>query len=110
MGEVTFEGGNRRLTVDQTELLTLLLCLRDERPNVDTIATSLDGNRKSVQNRVSALRSKLGLGSDGKDLLPAGDVGRGSDGRYRLSPLMMTDVDLLEHRYQASLASPRRMP
>ena len=73
-------------------------------PNVDTVATWLDlSNRKTLQNRVSSLRSKLGLGSDGKDLLPAGDVGRGSDGRYRLSAWMMTDVDLLEHRYQASL-------
>ena len=104
MGEVTVEGGTGRWTADQTELLALLLCLRQERPNVDTVATWLDlSNRKTLQNRVSALRSKLGLGSDGKDLLPAGDVGRGSDGRYRLSSWMMTDVDLLEHRYQASL-------
>jgi nucleoid-associated protein YgaU len=104
MGEVTVEGGTGRWTADQTELLTLLVCLRQERPNVDTVATWLDlSNRKTLQNRVSSLRSKLGLGSDGKDLLPSGDVGRGSDGRYRLSTWMMTDVDLLEHRYQASL-------
>src|SRR5262249_1778380 len=70
MGEVTIEGGTGRWTADQTELLALLLCLRQERPNVDTVATWLDlSNRKTLQNRVSALRSKLGLGSDGKDLL-----------------------------------------
>ena len=49
MGEVTVEGGTGRWTADQTELLTLLLCLRHERPNVDTIATWLDlSNRKTA--------------------------------------------------------------
>jgi hypothetical protein len=102
MGEVTVTGTGH-LTADQTELLALLVCLRDERPNVDTVATWLDGTRKSIQNRISALRAKLGVGSDGAELLPVASVGRGSDGRYRLSPQIMTDVELLEYRYQASL-------
>lgn len=106
MGEVTVIEGEVQLTADQTELLALLLCLRNERPNADTVATSLDGTRKSIQNRVSGLRARLGVGSDGRDLLPAAIVGRGSDGRYRPSPRMMTDVDLLEHRYRASLQLP----
>ena len=89
------------------ELLALLVCLRERSPNIDTITTVLGRDKiKPIQNRVSTLRAKLGVGSDGEELLPLARSGRGAQGRYRVSRLVMTDVELLEHRYQCSLSLP----
>ncbi len=104
LGEVTVHGRDVH-AADEVELLTLLTCMRDERPNVDTIANMLNtelGNN-AIQSRVSRLRRKLGVGSDGQDLIPPAATGRGSPGRYQVSPLVVTDAELIDHRYQTSL-------
>ena len=106
MGEVDVVGRDVTVASD-VELLALLVCLRDRSPNIDTITTVLGRDKiKPIQNRVSTLRAKLGVGSDGEELLPLARSGRGAQGRYRVSPLVMTDVELLEHRYQCSLSLP----
>ena len=115
LGEVTVHGRDIK-SADSVELLALLVCMRDQRPNIDTITTLLnrDGKMSSsrpatadplrpMQQRVSRLRAKLGVGCDGGDLLPAAATGRGSLGRYQVSPRVMTDVELIEHRFQTSL-------
>ncbi len=103
MGEVTVEGRQLSSPSD-IELLALLVCLRDRTPNVDTLATIVGASTiRSVQNRISRLRSKLGIGSDGNDLIPLARPGRNAKGTYRVSALVMTDVELLEHRYRAAL-------
>ena len=64
-----------------------------------------------MRNRASALRRNLGVGADGEDLLPrAAQAGR--KGRYRLSPRVLTDVDLIEHRFHTAtgLASGDALP
>jgi len=120
LGEVTVEG--RDITsADDIELLALLVCMRDRRPNIDTIATHLIRDKKrsatsatashpaaayplrTMQQRVGKLRTKLGVAADGSDLLPTAATGRGSPGRYQVSPRVMTDVELIEHRFQTSL-------
>src|SRR5215207_6192167 len=103
MGEVRVEG--RAIEgAAEIELLTLLVCLRDRHPNIDTLTTLLDrDNTKVMQNRISLLRNRLGVDRDGGELLPRSKGGRGATGRYLLSPQVMTDVELLEHRYQSSL-------
>jgi LysM repeat protein len=104
LGEVTIHGRDVH-TADEIELLTLLTCLREERPNVYTISNLLDTELapNAIQSRVSRLRRKLGVGSDGHDLLPPAATGRGSPSRYHVSPRVLTDVELIDHRYHTSL-------
>src|SRR5215213_562445 len=87
---------------------------------MDTITTFLQGDvslddddtkritTKTVLNRLSTLRRRLGCDEDGVELLPTSKGGRQAGGqaavgRYTVSPRVMTDVELLEHRYQTSL-------
>ena len=104
VGEVTVHRRGVH-AADEVELLTLLTCIRDERPNVDTIANMLNTELgpNTIQSRVSRLARKLGVGSDGQDLIPPAATGRVSPGRYQVSPLVLTDVELIDHRYQTSL-------
>lgn len=103
MGEPRVHG--IELSAEQTELLALLACLR-HRTEIhmglvhDSIAP--DRARKTIENRMSKLRGVLGVGSDGHDLLPEAAPGRGGRSHYLVSPLVLTDIDLLEHRYFAS--------
>lgn len=108
--EVTVHGRGI-IGAGDVELLTLLTCLRDTRPNIDLLATLLgehagNGGRSSshrtVQARVSKLRAKLGDGANGEPLLPSAVVGRGSMGRYQVSARVLTDFELLKHRSEAS--------
>ncbi len=125
LGEVRVDGvdGVDVTAASQIELLALLTCLRDRRPNVDTVTTLLtdddDTNRPAghngarpepahrvIQRRVSKLRARLGVGADGELLLPAAQKGPNTACAYTVSPRVLTDVELLEHRYQASLQLP----
>lgn len=130
LGDVTVEGRPITSGVD-VEMLTLLAFKRDQPPNVDTLRFLLEKRRrrndsdnghpilhdaqwdeaatesavKTLRNRASALRRNLGVGSDGEDLLPpAGKAG--TKGRYRLSPRVLTDIDLIEHRYHTATGLP----
>ncbi len=106
MGEVTVEGRHLASAAD-IELLTLLVCMRDRTPNVDTLTTILGANNvRTVQNRISRLRARLGTGRDGAELIPSTRTGRNVKGDYQVSPQVMTDFELLEHRYQAALTLP----
>lgn len=100
MGSVTTHGID--MTANEVELLAFMACLRDHsNVHVDLIHDALAPNtiRKTVENRISKLRVRLGVGSDDCDLLPAATSPvRGATGTYRLSNLVVTDVDLLEHR------------
>jgi hypothetical protein len=100
MGSVAAHGVD--LTFDETELLGLITCLRGHSDvHIDLICDAIapDRVRKTVENRVSKLRGRLGVGSDGVDILPAADkTGRGLNAIYSISNLVLTDVDLLEHR------------
>ena len=103
LGEVKVFGRDMDHDPGHVELLALLSCLRDRRPNLDTITGLLDANlTRTVQNRVGALRARLGVGTDGVNLLPSATVGRGSPGRYTVSALVLTDIDLIEDRYRAA--------
>ena len=119
LGEVHVEGVDVTAAA-QVELLALLTCLRDRRPNVDTVTTLLtDGDsvrerrpkvgdqaepvHRVIQRRVSKLRARLGDGADGEPLLPAAHKGPNAPCAYVVSRRVLTDVELLEHRYQASL-------
>jgi hypothetical protein len=100
MGNARTEGVD--LSANETELLGVLACLRGHKA-VDLglvhEAIAPTRERKTVENRISALRRKLGVGSDGEDLLPAiGTGGRIQHLFFELSRLVVTDVDLLEHR------------
>lgn len=100
MGNARTEGV--ALSANETELLGVLACLRGHKA-VDLAlvheAIAPTRERKTVENRISALRRKLGVGSDGEDLLPAvGTGGRIQHLFYELSRLVVTDIDLLEHR------------
>ena len=100
MGNARTEGAD--LNANETELLGVLACLRGHKA-VDLglvhEAIAPTRERKTVENRISALRRKLGVGSNGEDLLPAiGTGGRIQHLFYELSRLVVTDVDLLEHR------------
>ena len=71
MGEPRAEGVD--LTADETELLALLVCLRHRTEiHIGLIHESVgpERARKTIENRMSILRRKLGVGSDGLDLLP----------------------------------------
>ena len=100
MGNVAVEGCD--LTYDDVELLGVMTCLRGRTEiHIDLIQNLIapDSVRKTVENRIGRLRKKLGVGSDDFDLLPAASsTGRGLNAIYDVSPLVLTDVDLLEHR------------
>jgi hypothetical protein len=113
LGEVIVEGGETHLTEAEVELLALLASLRpDGAINLDRIATLLardewrTPNPATIKARISTLRTKLGVGRDGQPLLPTATTGQNSAGRYMLSELVVTDVDLLEKCYQRSLDLP----
>jgi nucleoid-associated protein YgaU len=115
LGEVTVEGRDI-VQAGEVELLALLTLQREIRPNIDTIYTLLvddpfltHGKRpvpkeplRPTQQRVSRLRVKLGTDAEGNDLLPAAKPGRGSPSRCAVSPSVLTDVEILEHRYHTS--------
>ena len=132
LGQVAVEGRPITAGVD-VEMLALLAFKRDQPPNVDTLRFLLEKRRrrpddgavddarwaeaaaesavKTLRNRASALRRNLGVGADGEDLLPrAAQPGR--KGRYQLSPRVLTDVDLIEHRFHTAtgLASGDALP
>lgn len=50
---------------------------------------------KTLNNHSSAARKRLGAGLDGRLLFPTAN-----DDRYRLTPLVVTDVDRLERRFR----------
>ncbi len=103
MGEPRAHG--IELSADQTELLALLTCLRHRTEiHIGLVHDSVapDRARKTIENRMSKLRKALGVGSDGHDLLPEAAPGRGGRSHYLVSPLVLTDIDLLEHRYHAA--------
>jgi hypothetical protein len=115
LDEVTVHGVKLNTAAD-VELVALLACLRDRNPNIDVITTMLDREHdveelmkdealtiSAVRSRMSRLRAKLGVGSDGEPLIPLAQSGRGSPGRYSVSPRVVTDVDLIQHRYLTSL-------
>ncbi|MEM1332861.1 MAG: LysM peptidoglycan-binding domain-containing protein, partial [Actinomycetota bacterium] len=105
MGEPRAHGVE--LTADETELLVLLACLRHRTEvHIGLIHDSVapERARKTIENRMSILRRKLGVGSDHHDLLPEAASGRSGRNHYLVSPLVLTDVDLLEHRLHASEA------
>ena len=105
MGEPRAEGVD--LTADETELLALLVCLRHRTEiHIGLIHESVgpERARKTIENRMSILRRKLGAGSDGLDLLPEAAPGNHGRSQYLVSPLILTDIDLLEHRLQESEA------
>ncbi|MFN3256350.1 MAG: LysM peptidoglycan-binding domain-containing protein [Ilumatobacter sp.] len=100
MGNVRTEGID--LSANDTELLGVLACLRGH-ASVDLglvhEAIAPNRERKTVENRVSTLRRRLGVGSNGEDLLPAtGPAAR----FFELSRLVVSDVDLLEHRLHSA--------
>lgn len=105
LGEVSVTGRPITAPTD-VEMVALLACLRllDRNLNIDMIDAMLGRENaiKTLQSRMSRIRAKLGVGSDDHDLLPAAATGRGIAGRYRLSPRVLTDVDLIEHRYHAA--------
>ena len=103
MGNVKTHGAN--LTADESELLALLTCLRHRTEiHIGLVHESIAPERakKTVENRMSRLRGRLGVGSDGNDLLPEASSGRNGRSQYLVSPLVLTDVDLLEHRYHTA--------
>ena len=103
MGEPCADGVD--LTADETELLSLLTCLRHHTEiHIGLIHESVgpERARKTIENRMSILRRKLGVGSDGHDLLPEATPSDRGHSHYLVSPLVLTDTDLLEHRYHAS--------
>ena len=125
LGSVTVHGRPITAAAD-VELLCLLAFKRDDRPNVDTIRfllgrTRLDAHgdedlkepaRKTLHTRISSLRSKLGFGADNQPLLPTATDGEAGKGRYTVSSRVLTDVDLIEHRFHTArqLASGDALP
>jgi len=106
IGEVEVEGVNDHLTDAELELLVLLATIRPDGPiNLDRLATLLAHDEwrtpkpRSIQARISHLRRKLGNGTDGEPLVPDSRASTGHPSRYRISPRVVTDVDLLEAAY-----------
>ena len=106
LGEVRVDGATVTAASD-IELLALLVCLRDRAPNVDAVITMM-GNKevRTIQNRVGSLRTRLGTGSDGNEMIPRAQKGPHTGCVYLVSERVLTDVDLIEHRYQTSLQLP----
>ena len=103
MGNVRIEGVECR-SADEEELLAVLTCLRDRSLHVDIIQEHVapEGAKRTIQNRLSSLRRRLGEGSDGEDLLPECPRGGGNLGSYRVSDLVRTDLEMLEHRFETA--------
>lgn len=106
MGTVEVDAGDRQLSSQEIEMLALFTCLRDRSTlTKDLVQTNVgdDISARTAGNRVSSLRRALGAGPDGTDLLSKAQSGRYSNGAMQLSQLVLTDYDLLRHRYDASL-------
>lgn len=110
LGEVTVTGAGEALTPAERELLALLAIERPSGPiNLDRLTTLLSPdewattNPRSVQQRLSVVRTKLGTGRGDEPLVPAGVTGRGSPGLYTVSDRVGTDVELIEAAYRVSL-------
>ena len=113
LGEVVVEGCVDHLTEAEVELVALLATMRPDGPvNIDRLATLLAHDEwrtpktRSIQARISHLRRKLGVGSDGAPLLPDSRTATGNPNRYLVSPRVVTDVDLLDDAYKRSLGLP----
>ena len=106
LGDVAVHGRRIGNAVD-VELLVLLAFKRHERPNVDLIRTILDRSKgsavKTLLNRLASLRSKLGAADDGTELLTSTSSHTKTPARHCLSSRVLTDVDLIEHRYHTAL-------
>lgn len=106
MGTVEVDGGDRKFSSQEVEMLALFTCLRHRSMlTKDLIQTNVGDeiSERTAGNRVSSLRRSLGAGPDGNDLLSKAQAGRYSNGAMQLSRLVLTDYDLLRHRYDASL-------
>lgn len=106
MGTVEVEGGDRKFSSQEVEMLALFTCLRHRSMLTKDLVQTNVGDEisdRTAGNRVSGLRRTLGAGPDGNDLLSKAQAGRYSNGAMQLSPLVLTDYDLLRHRYDASL-------
>jgi hypothetical protein len=113
LGEVVIEGCESHLTQAEVELVALLATMRADGPiNIDRLATLLAHDdwrtpkTRSIQARISHLRRKLGLGSDGAPLLPDSRTATGNPNRYLISERVVTDVDVLDDAYKRSLGLP----
>ena len=107
LGEITVEGCSEHLTKAETELLVLLASYRPDGPlNLDRATTLLAHHEwrtaqvRTVQSRVSHLRRKLGLGTDGALLLPESRIATGNPSSYLISSRVITDIDLVEYAYE----------
>ena len=106
MGTVEVDGGDRQFSSKEVEMLALFTCLRHRSMlTKDLVQTNIGDeiSERTAGNRVSGLRRALGAGPDGHDLLSKAQAGRYSNGAMQLSLLVLTDYDLLRHRYDASL-------
>lgn len=106
MGTVEVDGGDRNFSSQEVEMLALFTCLRHRSMLTKDLVQTNVGDEisdRTAGNRVSGLRRTLGAGPDGNDLLSKAQAGRYSNGAMNLSPLVITDYDLLRHRYEASL-------
>ena len=106
MGTVEVDGGDRKFSSQEVEMLALFTCLRHRSMLTKDLVQTNVGDEisdRTAGNRVSGLRRTLGAGPDGNDLLSKAQAGRYSDGAMQLSHLVLTDYDLLRHRYDASL-------
>lgn len=106
MGTVEVDGGDRKFSSQEVEMLALFTCLRHRSMlTKDLVQTNVgeEISDRTAGNRVSGLRRALGAGPDGLDLLSKAQAGRYSNGAMQLSHLVLTDYDLLRHRYDASL-------
>lgn len=106
MGTVEVEGGDRQFSSQEVEMLALFTCLRHRSMLTKDLVQTNVGDEisdRTAGNRVSGLRRTLGAGPDGHDLLSKAQSGRYSNGAMQLSPLVLTDYDLLRDRFDASL-------
>ncbi len=106
MGTVEVDGGDRKFSSQEVEMLALFTCLRHRSMLTKDLVQTNVGDEisdRTAGNRVSGLRRTLGAGPDGNDLLSKAQAGRYSNGAMQLSHLVLTDYDLLRHRYDASL-------
>jgi hypothetical protein len=103
VGHVECQG--REISGLALEVLAILACFRTRSIlNSDLVRNTLnrDDNPGTVPNNLSRLRKLLGTSTDGAELLTRATGGRYTDGAFELSPLVVTDIDLLKHRYDAA--------
>lgn len=99
MGTVHVAGAD--LTSDECELVTLLGCLRHREDLCFGLiheSVGPDRAKKTIENRISRLRQKLGTDSLGNDMLPDSIPGTLGRGRYVISQRVVTDLELLDDR------------